>query len=106
VVARNIQSGSIICLRVESQIFHPVISEGGRQQFEMVNGPFMRRFLDGYYPLTLLLDVSFPHDQIRLDDVYPVTQPGWKIRYDAGRIFMKGRFEGRLSTRLRFSLRK
>ena len=106
VVVRHIQSGSVICLRAESQIFHPLKYKDSRQQFEMVNGPFMRRFLDGYYPLTLSLDVSYPDDRLRLDAVHPKAQPGWEIRYDAGRIYMQGRFEGKLSTRLQFSLIK
>ena len=106
VKVRNIKSGSVICLQSESLIFRTDAEQGKQRTYEMINGPFMRRFLDGYYPLTLSLDVSYPADHLHLVSVSPEAQPGWKIRYDAGRIFLSGRFEGRLSTRIRFSLKK
>jgi|GEM_PF-2687629 len=106
VKVRNIQSGSVICLQAESLIFRPVGGQDKLRIYEMVNGPFMRRFFDGYYPLTLSLGVSYPGDRLHLVSVSPEAQPGWKIRYDAGRIFLNGRFEGKLSTRIRFSTKK
>jgi len=106
VKVRNIQSGSFICLQAESLIFRENAGQARSRTYEMVNGPFMRRFFDGYYPLTLSLDISYPVDRLRLVSVSPEAQPGWKIRYDAGRIFLNGRFEGKLSTRIRFSPKK
>lgn len=106
VVVRNVQKDSRICLRAESRIFHRLVSDRHQPMYEMVNGPFMRRFLDGFYPLTLSLNVSYPNERLRLLDIQPSPQPGWKVSYDANRIFLRGRFEGKLSTRLRFSLIK
>ncbi|MCW8964544.1 MAG: hypothetical protein OQL16_12170 [Gammaproteobacteria bacterium] len=103
VIVRQVQAGSRICLRAESRVFHPLKHQGMQAQFEMVNGPFMRRFLDGYYPLNLSLQVNYPDAYLQLLDVHPSQQPGWQIRYDAGQIFLKGRFEGKLFTRLRFA---
>ena len=97
---------SVICLQAESLIFRAGSGQGRQRIYEMINGPFMRRFFDGYYPLNLSLDITYPADRLQLVDVIPEAQPGWKIRYDAGRIFLSGRFEGRLSTRIRFSLKK
>ena len=104
VVVRDVQKDSRICLRAESRIFHRLESSEGQAEYELVNGPFMRRFLDGFYPLSLSLDVSYPRERLQLLDVQPVSQPGWKVRYDANRIFLSGRFEGKLLTRLRFRL--
>ena len=104
VVVRNVQKDSKICLRAQSRIFRPLQQPGKPTQFEMTNGPFMRRFLDGFYPLNLSLDISYPPERLQIKNVIPVPQPGWEISYDAGRIFLRGRFEGKLSTRLQFIL--
>jgi hypothetical protein len=99
----NIMPQSELCLSAESRILHPVAAINGRDRFEMKNGPFMRRFLDGYYPLTLRLEVEYPQDILQVASIEPVAQSGWQIRYDAGRLTMGGRFEGRLVTRIFFS---
>ena len=103
VLVSDIRPDSEICLSAESKILHPVAGQRGQQIFRMVNGPFMRRFLDGYYPISLQLQVSYPQAMLEIRDVQPGSQPGWDIRYDAGRIHMNGRFEGRLKTTLLFA---
>ena len=103
VLVNNIMRGSEICISAESRLLKPVDAADGGQRFEMKNGPFMRRFLDGYYPLTLNLEVEYPQEILQIASVEPADQKGWNIRYDAGRITMGGRFEGRLTTRVYFN---
>jgi hypothetical protein len=103
VQVNNIMPGSEICLSAESRILSPVGEVDGHQRFEMMNGPFMRRFLDGYYPITLQLEVEYPGDMLQIAAIEPEAQSGWQIRYDADRITMVGRFEGRLTTRVQFT---
>ena len=102
VILRQVDAHSRICVQSESRVMQRVDS-ASETTYEMSNGPFMRRFLDGYYPLILRLQVDYPTDSLRLQDVQPAAQPGWEIRYDAGRISLNGRFEGRLVTRFRFA---
>ena len=103
VLVNNIMRGSEICISAESRLLHSLTDKDGQQRFEMKNGPFMRRFLDGYYPLTLNLEVEYPPEILQMASVQPVDQNGWQISYDAGRITMSGRFEGRLVTRVYFN---
>lgn len=103
VLVSDIQPGSEICLSAESRILHPRKNDSALQLFDMVNGPFMRRFLDGYYPITLQLQVKYPPTMLEIRDIQPGSQPGWNIRYDTGLIGMAGRFEGRLKTKLLFA---
>ena len=98
----EIRPGSRICLQSESRVLWPLAMQGNIQAYEMTNGPFMRRFLDGFYPITIAIEVRYPADRLRLDSVRPAAQPGWEIRYDADRVYLDGRFEGKLVTRLRF----
>lgn len=102
VLVNNIMRGSEICISAESRLLRSLVDDDGYQRFEMKNGPFMRRFLDGYYPLTLSLEVEYPPELLQVASVDPVDQNGWHISYDAGRITMGGRFEGRLVTRVYF----
>ena len=53
---RGIGEASKVCARLETRALHDL----GLQIFELRNGPFMRRFLDGYYPLQLSLRIEYP----------------------------------------------
>jgi hypothetical protein len=53
---RGIGEDSKVCARLETRALHPL----GMQIFELQNGPFMRRFLDGYYPLRLSIQIEYP----------------------------------------------
>ena len=97
---RGIGAASQVCLRVESQALS---SEGG-DVFELHNGPFMRRFLDGYYPLHVSLLIEYPL-RLTLTDFAPEPQPGFAVTRAAGRISVEALFEGRLHTRFRFLVR-
>ncbi len=103
VEVQGIMADSRICLRSESRVLWPVGKAADAQAYEMTNGPFMRRFLDGFYPISIAMEVHYPVDRLQLQSVLPVAQPGWEIRYDADRIFLNGRFEGKLVTKLRFT---
>lgn len=102
VIVRHVRPHSRICLRSESRVLRPLQSHDSTALFEIVNGPFMRRFLDGYYPLTLALEVVYPQEILQLRDARPLAQPGWEIQRYSGRVSLHGRFAGKLSTRLQF----
>lgn len=94
---RGIRPDSEICLYAESRALHK-IDEG---VYELRNGPFMRRFLDGYYPLRLQLEIRFPH-QLVLADHSPAQAPGFSVRSGDGQIAVDALFEGQLRTVFRF----
>lgn len=94
---RGIRADSQVCLRAESRALQQVDSG----VFELQNGPFMRRFLDGYYPLKLSLEVDFP-PTLRLVDHQPDAQPGFSVDRAPGRLTVESLFEGRLRTVFRF----
>lgn len=94
---RDIRPASRVCIRSESQALHNDTDD----VFELQNGPFMRRFLDGYYPLQLTLDIEFPAS-LTLADFSPAAQPGFAVTEAAGRVHVEALFEGRLRTRFRF----
>lgn len=94
---RDIGENSQVCARTESQALHQ-LPDG---HHELRNGPFMRRFLDGYYPLQLSMQIIYP-DSIVLVDSAPEVQPGFSITHTPGQIEVEAFFEGQLRTRFRF----
>ena len=94
---RGVSAHSEVCLRAESRALK-VVDSG---VFELQNGPFMRRFLDGYYPLKLSLQVDFP-PTLELVDFQPDAQPGFAVDDRPGRLTVETVFEGQLRTVFRF----
>ena len=62
----------------------------------------MRRFLDGYYPMRLTLDIEYPAASLRFEAQEPQPQPGFQVERRSGRIQAEIWFEGRLITRFVF----
>ncbi len=94
---QGIRDDSEICLRAESRALH----SDDAAVFELENGPFMRRFLDGYYPLRLSLRIDYPRSLV-LADFSPETQPGFTVTQADDHIAIEALFEGQLRTRFRF----
>jgi hypothetical protein len=93
----GIGPASQVCISVETRALQ---LEGG-DVFELHNGPFMRRFLDGYYPLHVSLQIDHPVSLV-LADFVPGRQPGFDVSEQSGRIQVEALFEGELRTRFRF----
>ena len=94
---QGIRDDSEICLRAESRALH----SDDAAVFELRNGPYMRRFLDGYYPLRLSLRIDHPRSLV-LADFSPETQPGFAVTQADDHIAIEALFEGQLRTRFRF----
>ena len=95
---RGVQADAEVCVYLESRAFSP--TDGAR--YRLSNGPYMRRFLDGYYPLRLNVAIDYPPALLRLTNVDPVPQPGFLARRFPGRLELEAWFEGKLHTRIDF----
>lgn len=95
---RDVQPGASLCLNAETRALHRL----GDGFFELRNGPYMRRFLDGYYPMRVTLDVRYPAT-LELVDHTPHAQPGFRPDIEPQRVLFDTWFEGRLQTRFRFT---
>jgi hypothetical protein len=97
---RDIGSESRVCIAAESR----ALAHDGEGGFELKNGPFMRRFLDGYYPLRVSLQVDYP-PVLAFAELDPTAQSGFRVEREPGRIAVDALFEGQLRTRIRFVTR-
>jgi hypothetical protein len=93
-----VRPGARLCLRADMKL----LSANQDGTFSLRNGPFMRRFLDGYYPLRVSADVQVGVPGLRLISVSPARQPGFKVWERDGHVYFDAWFEGRLFTELRF----
>jgi hypothetical protein len=92
----DVSPDSKICLDLETR----ALSVKG-EKIVLNNGPFMRRFLDGFYPMRVSMQVEYPADEIRFLAIKP---EGINSRVDntSGLLEIDVRFEGRLNTAISF----
>lgn len=95
---RDIAPGARLCLSADTRALKPA----GSGYFGLASGPYMRKFLDGYYPLRVTLDVDYPAAALRLLDVSPPPQTGFTLTERAGSLRLEALFEGELNVRIRF----
>lgn len=96
---QDVGKDAALCLRSENRSFQ---RNGDDGSYEWRGGPYMRRFLDGYFPMHVKVAIDYPARQLQLTTIEPaplrlkaVTQPG-HVRMDA-------LFEGRLTINVRFA---
>lgn len=94
----KVAPGARLCLSAETR----ALRETGDGSFALANGPYMRRFLDGYYPMRVTLDVVYPQARLSLAGVSPRQQPGLAIVKRPGEIRLDALFEGELRTLIEF----
>ena len=94
---KSVEHGAELCLRAESRVV--TLADGG---FFVRNGPFMRSFLDGYYPMHVTLEIVLPPGDWQLFGSRPASQPGFEVQYTAGRVTADAWFSGELRTEFHF----
>lgn len=71
--------------------------------YSMRNGPFLRKFLDGYYPMRMTMDVSFPENALSFEAINPQAQAGFTVRYDEDNMAIDALFVGELEIEIYFT---
>jgi hypothetical protein len=87
-----------LCIMAEVRIFY----QNPDQTYSLVNGPFHRRFLDGYYPYHVTLNIHYPGKRLTLEKTTPAAQTGFEIKQAANSLVIDSHFEGALNTEIIF----
>lgn len=95
---RDVARNAVLCLRTVNQVFDRD-ADGG---YVIRNGPFMRRFLDGYFPLQLHYTLSYPAKLLRFKGLTPSVPAGTLDVARNGELDLKVLFEGALRLETRF----
>lgn len=94
----NVRRGARLCLAADTR----ALRNTGNGYFNLYSGPYMRKFLDGYYPMRLTLEIEYPVGLLSLLDVSPEAQPGFQLGDTPGHLRMDAIFEGVLQTLTQF----
>jgi hypothetical protein len=95
----NVHHHATLCVSAEVGILY----RNPDNSYSLRNGPFHRKFLDGYYPMQVTLDIHYPAARLQIQDITPTPQPGFSVSPSPGRLLINTWFEGELRTELRFT---
>jgi hypothetical protein len=95
---KQIGENAQICVTLQSKVLY----QQPDGNLHIPNGPFMRKFLDGYYPMHVSMDVIVKTRKLRFVDITPARQNGFKVTVAPQQVSFDAWFEGRLNTLLRF----
>jgi hypothetical protein len=94
----GVSPGARLCIKAQTR----ALNNSGGGYFTLNNGPYMRKFLDGYYPMQVSIRVSYPPQLLQVVDVSPAEQEGFRISQQPGLVNIETTFEGELRTQVQF----
>jgi hypothetical protein len=94
----GVEHGASICIQARTRTLE--FNEDG--SFTLRGGPYMRRFLDGYYPMRVSMNIQVPRDYLRFVGTRPQSQDGFRVEETADGINIDAWFEGKLYTEVHF----
>lgn len=97
----DVTAGAKLCLSAQTR----ALRHAGNGYYNLSSGPYMRRFLDGYYPMRVTLEIEFPPALLSPIDISPPPQPGLLHEKSPGAIRLDAVFEGVLQTLIQFEKR-
>jgi len=94
----NVTHNAELCVKAEVRIFY----KNPNGTFSLINGPFHRKFLDGYYPFHVTLKINYPSYLLRYVETKPEAQAGLSVKQSENIILVDSYFEGILNTEIIF----
>jgi hypothetical protein len=95
---KNVEKGARLCVAAQVRIFY-TNPDGSLM---LVNGPFKRKFLDGYYPMHVTLDVVYPEKSMQFINTSPEPQSGFEVTHQDNALNIDALFEGELYMKIHF----
>ena len=95
----DVSSSAHICVQAKVQILEKI----SQDTFALSNGPYYRRFLDGFYPYHVTLSISYPVDKLKYSRISPAPQPLFEVIQQPGKLLVDTWFEGVLLIDVKFS---
>ncbi|MCG6970358.1 MAG: hypothetical protein LJE85_11370 [Gammaproteobacteria bacterium] len=94
----NTQKGATLCVSAQVRILY----KNPDNTYTLKNGPFQRRFLDGFYPMHVSLAIAYPKNLLTFVTNKPEKQPGFIVKEQPGAVDVDAWFEGMLFTEITF----
>ena len=99
VLLNHVSKKASLCIGATARNFY----QNEDKSFSLVNGPYHRKFLDGYYPYHLKLNIHYS-PKLKFSFNIPKQQTGFQVKQNSNSLSIETVFEGRLKTEFRFSL--
>jgi len=96
---KNVGPDAWLCIQALSR----ALRDNQDGTWTLRNGPFMRKFLDGYYPMHVSMNVVIESPRVHFASILPQTQQGFQVWETPGEVSFDAWFEGRLTTELQFA---
>lgn len=98
----DVQRDASLCVELEAVKFHH-LADGS---YVLKNGPFHRRFLDGFFPFRVTTDIYYPDELLEVMGTEPAVQPGFAVNSHNGLVEIDARFAGTLRIKVFFKARE
>ena len=95
---KNVTDNARVCIGAQVHSLYPNFDG----TYSMRNGPFHRRFLDGYYPMRVTMDVALPEGQLSFGAITPMEQAGFSVEHDSHSMQVDALFVGELNIEVYF----
>jgi hypothetical protein len=96
VTLTDVERGASICIDLESKALDKVSSG----QYTLNAGPLMRRYFDGYLPMSAVLRVDWPKNMLALEKTFPVAQDGVQIAQGVDGVQLDMIFAGKMTAQI------
>lgn len=100
ITLKNIKKNPEICVSAEVRVFY----QNPDLTFSLINGPYHRRFLDGYYPYHITLNIKFPGHILQLQETIPEQTKNFLVSVKRNSLLVDTTFEGILNIETKFKL--
>lgn len=94
----DVGKGAVLCVQADVRVLQRLSDK----TYAIQNGPYHRKFLDGYYPYHVSLRVHYSRNEIQLSRVMPEEQDGFEVKELRDGLSIDSWFEGVLRIRLEF----
>ena len=92
----GVEKGAVLCVQAKVKVLRHLSDK----TYVIENGPYHRRFLDGYYPYHVSLMVHYSNNDFRLKRVVPEEQAGFEVKETSNGLSIESWFSGVLRIRL------
>ncbi len=94
----DISRGAELCVSMQIK----ALQKNNQGYYVLSNGPYQRRFLDGYYPMKLNLEIEYSQSGLKPVSIQPAEQPGLAVTDSNQKMNIDVNFEGVLRTQVSF----
>ncbi len=96
VTLTDVERGASICIDLESR----ALDQLSQNEFKLNAGPLMRRYFDGYLPMSATLRVDWPANLLTVQKTNPIPQDGVKIYQGNDGVQLELTFAGKMTAQV------